>query len=119
MNFKDLAKDKIAQTTEILVESPFKKVLLSFIKPQPRQFFKEFKIIVENIYKKDKMKQIIKENNLSIVEDFVWDYYKKDYPVIILTKMMIYEYLLDLIGNDICYIEIEDIHNYLDEIFIH
>ena len=44
-------------------------------------------------------------------------YRSKPYPENILLKLIIYEYVLALIGDNIDYIELEDIHKYLDEIF--
>ena len=44
-------------------------------------------------------------------------YYKYSYSESSLTKLILYEYLLALIGSDIDYLELEDIHSYLDEIF--
>ena len=43
-------------------------------------------------------------------------YYNSLYRDDLLVKMIIYEYVLELIGNDIYYMELEDLHNYLDEI---
>lgn len=44
-------------------------------------------------------------------------YRKKPYPENILMKMIFYEFILVMIGDDIHYIELEDIHQYLDDIF--
>ena len=56
------------------------------------------------------------ENIFPWVEQ-VFPHYNCDYRDDMLLKFMIYEYLLALIGKDTNYLELEDIHDYLDEIF--
>ena len=74
-----------------------------------RTFNKDF---LPNVGYKENLKNEIKYRD----EDY-FPYYKNMYRQFSLIKLIIYKYLLALIGPDIEYIELEDIHNYLDEIF--
>ena len=58
--------------------------------------------------------KILKETTGYLKGDH-FSYYNNLYREDILTTLLIYEYILELIGHDIEYMEIEDIHNYLDE----
>ena len=64
---------------------------------------------------KNRLKDETRYFNESSVSFF--PYYKYNYREASLVKLILYEYLLALIGSDIEYIELEDIHSYLDEIF--
>ena len=46
-----------------------------------------------------------------------FSYYNKSYKETILIKLILYEYILALIGDSLHLMELEDIHDYLDEIF--
>lgn len=111
---KDLKNVKILKMNTIIDNSgdddiKFKKAMKSYF----RMMYLHFnRYILPSIGNKDVLIDI---THAWINEYF--PYYKNNYRDTMLIKFICYEYILALIGNDIEYMEIEDIHNYLDEIF--
>ena len=87
----------------------FKKAMKSYFKSMYSTFNKKIFPFVGK-------KKMLIENIFPWAEQ-VFPYYNCDYRDDMLLKFIIYEYLLALIGNDIDYMELKDIHKYLDEIF--
>ena len=110
----DLKKIKIQKMNTIIDNSlddddiRFKKVMKAFF----RTSYQQFNIFIfSSIGDKEELKHL---TDLWHNSEFL--YYNYCYRDLMLVKFIIYEYLLALIGNDIDYMELEDIHDYLDEI---
>ena len=86
----------------------FKKVMKAFFKKSYQRFNK---YIFPSIGDKELLKDLTDFWHNS---EFI--YYNYCYRDLMIVKFTMYEYLLALIGNDIDYMELEDIHNYLNEI---
>ena len=111
--YKDLQKVKIQKMKEIIDKSydhdiMYKKAMKSYM---TITFGHRFKRILPFVGKK----KILKENTEYLKGEY-FSYYNYLYREDTLTKFIMYEYILELIGDDIEYMHIEDIHNYLDEI---
>ena len=98
-------------------ETPFKGVLKSYIKFRRSLFFEAFHQIIENLDKKAQIKEILER--IELTYDAEYSFYGKQYPGIFIFKMVVYEYLTNWLEEMFYqgYIEIDDIQNYLDEIF--
>ena len=112
--WKDVKKVKVKKMNELIDNNEnddimFNKAMKCYFFHFYRRFNRDYILAVGH---KEKLKD--ETNHLS--ESF-FPYYECSYRDISLIKLILYEYLLELIGSDIEYIELEDIHNYLDEIF--
>lgn len=110
---KDLKHVKIQKMNTIIDNSDdddirFKKVMKSFFRMMYHWFNRH---ILPSIGDKDLFK-----DNTDIWRNSEFQYYNYYYRDQMLIKFIVYEYLLALIGNDIDYMELEDIHDYLDEV---
>ena len=77
--------------------------------------FFDFERVVSKIQFKDYVKDCIKQHtNISRMN---CSYYNKLYPDRVLCKTLMYEYLMDLMGNDKMYIDINELRRYLDDVF--
>ena len=111
-NKSDLQKVKFQKLQDVIVrnaDDDSKKVMVSFMKIAFWSFRTE---TIPYIDSKKEPKKIAKRH-----QNQYYPYYKKEYPDNILIKLILYEYILELVGGDIMYMELEDIHEYLDEIF--
>ena len=95
------------------VGKPFKYVLKSFA--FAKGDFDELDIIC-TLHCKISYKRELRELYHN-VKTQTYLYRRKPYPQNILMKMIFYEYILAMIGDDIHYFEIEDIKQYLVDIF--
>lgn len=57
------------------------------------------------------------QNEIEYSKDRDFFYRQKPYPENIILKLIVYEYFLALSGDNFIYVELEDIHQYLDEVF--
>ena len=94
--------------------NPFKKVIISFIKNRQVRFFEKFDEIVDFIYNKKTMYHIITKTNILRLN---YSYYNKKYPDKVLFKNIMYEFLINFIGNDINYLNLDELQEHLNEIF--
>ena len=94
--------------------NPFKKVIMSFIKNRRVRFFEKFDEIVDFIYNKKTMYHIITKTNILRLN---YSYYNKIYPDKVLFKNIMYEFLINFIGNDINYLNLYELQEHLNEIF--
>ena len=112
--WKDVKKVKVQKLNAIIDNNGnddimFNKAMKSYFNLMYIMFIKDY---IPAIGNKEKLK-----NETKHLSEIYFSYYKGFYREFSLIKLIIYEYLLALIGNDIEYIDLEDIHNYLDEIF--
>ena len=111
-NKSDIQKVKFKKLQEIVMrnaDDELKKVMVSFMKMSFYVFRKE------TVPHLDSMKILKKTADIHETIDF--PYYNKIYPCNTLIKLILCEYILELIGDHIMYMDLEDIHKYLDEIF--
>ena len=109
----DLRNERIEKMTKLIMDNAcddFKKMMVSYFKFRYREF-KTFWL--RNIGRKELLKERVEDS----IGDCMWSFYNKECRGRIIIKLILYEYLLDLIGGDMVYIELDDIHKYLDDIF--
>ena len=114
---KDVKKVKVKKMNELkdINEDDnimFNKAMKSYFFHFYRSFNKDYLPAVGH---KEKLKDETKYFNES--SESFFPYYKYCCREALLIKLILYEYILALIGSDIKYLELEDIHSYLDEIF--
>ena len=112
--WKDVKKVKVQKMNELIDNNGdddimFKKAMKSYFNGLYRYFNRDYLPHVGH-------KENLKYETDHLTEEY-FPYYKCRYRDFSLIKLILYEYLLALIGSDIEYMELEDIHNYLDEIF--
>ena len=108
----DPQKIKIQKLQDIIMrnaDNDLKKVMVSFMKISFWVFRTE---TIPHIDNKNRLKK-----TAEVFKTMSFPYYNKVYPDKILIKLILYEYILELVGDDMVYMELEDIHKYLDDIF--
>ena len=83
--------------------NPFKNVLKSYLRNCYRLISFDFYRIIENLYKKEWLKHYL--SMYSNIPSMKYSYYKNTYTDKWLCKLIVYEYLRDLINYDINYID--------------
>lgn len=96
-------------------DSPFSKVLKSYVRNCYRMITRDFCLIISNIYNKDWLKEYI--GTCTNIPSMKYTYYKRTYPDKWLCKLLVYEYLNDLISYDKNYIDNDELKDYLNEVF--
>ena len=94
--------------------NPYKKVIIYFIKNRQVRFFEKFDEIVDFIHNKKTMYHITTQTNILRLN---YSYYNKTYPDKVLFKNIMYEFLINFIGNDINYLNLDELQEHLNEIF--
>ena len=95
-------------------DNPYKKVIISFIKNRRIRFFDKLDSVLDFLHNKEIMKHVTRRENISILH---YDYYKKSYPDKLLFKNIMYEFLVNFIGKDIDYLNLDELQKHLSEIF--
>ena len=95
--------------------SPFKKVLKSYVRNCYRAIVFHFCVIIRNLNCKKWLIDFI--NNKSNILTMRYSYYKNMYNHKWLCKLIVYEYLNDLISYDKKYIDNDELKNYLNDVF--
>ena len=95
--------------------SPFKKVLKSYVRNCYRIITFQFCMIIRNLHDKEWLTEFIKSN--SNILTMRYSYYKNTYEDKWLCKLIVYEYLHDLINYDMKYIDNDELKNYLNDLF--
>ena len=108
---RDSQKVKIQKMNRVLdnADSELNKVLKSY-------FSFSYKEICMNFVQNLACKKSLAHEAKYYHEDY-FPYYKKHYHEATLFKLILYEYILALIGDNLHLMELQDIHDYLDEIF--
>lgn len=112
--WKDVKKVKIQKMNAIIDKSVcddimFKKAMKSYFSFWCRLFTKTYLPAVGH---KERLRDETKWH-----QGEAFPYYKSLFKDDMIVKFLIYEYLLALIGSDIEYMELDDLHNYLEDIF--
>ena len=111
---RDAKKVKVKKMNELIDNNEdddimFNKAMKCFF----FHFYSRFnKIYLPALGHQEKLK-----DETDYLNESFFPYYKYSYSESSLTTLLLYEYLLALIGSDIDYLELKDIHSYLDEIF--
>ena len=95
--------------------SPFKNVLKSYVRNCYRIITFQFCMIIRNLHDKKWLIDFI--NNKSNILTMRYSYYKNTYMDKWLCKLIVYEYLSDLISYDKKYIDNDELKNYLNDVF--
>ena len=95
--------------------SPFKKVLKSYVRNCYRIITFQFCMIIRNLHYKKWLIEFI--NNNSNISTMRYSYYKNTYADKWLCKLIVYEYLNDLISYDKNYIDNDELKKYLNDVF--
>ena len=95
-------------------DNPYKKVIMSFIKNKRVRFFDKFDEVLDFLHNKRLMRRITYHNNILILS---YNYYKKTYPDKVLFKYIMYEFLINFIGKDIRYLNLDELQKHLNDIF--
>ena len=95
--------------------SPFKNVLKSYVRNCYRIITFHFCMIIRNLNEKKWLIDFI--NNKSNILTMRYSYYKKTYAHKWLCKLIVYEYLNNLIFLDKKYINNDELKNYLNDVF--
>ena len=95
--------------------SPFKRVLKSYVRNCYRIITFQFCMIISNLHEKEWLKEFIRNN--SNILTMRYSYYKNIYNDKWLCKLIAYEYLIDLISYDKKYIDNDELKNYLNDVF--
>ena len=96
-------------------DSPFKKVLKSYVRNCYRAIVFHFCMIIRNLHEKKWLIDFI--NNKSNILAMRYSYYKNTYAYKWLCKLIVYEYLNDLISYNEKYIDNDELKNYLNDVF--
>ena len=95
-------------------DNPYKKVIISFIKNKRTRFFANFDSVLDCLHTKKLMRRITYHRNILILH---YSYYNKTYPDKVLFKYIMYEFLINFIGKDIRYLNLDELQEHLNEIF--
>ena len=95
--------------------SPFKKVLKSYVRNCYRIITFQFCMIIRNLHNKEWLTEFIQIN--SNILTMRCSYYKNTYADKWLCKLIVYEYLNDLISYDEKYIDNDELKDYLNDVF--
>ena len=95
--------------------SPFKNVLKSYVRNCYRVITYQFCMVIRNLHNKKWLIDFI--NNKSNILTMRYSYYKNTYPDKWLCKIIVYEYLHDLISYDMKYIDNDELKKYLNDVF--
>ena len=95
-------------------DNPYKKVIISFIKNKRTRFFAKFDGVLDFLQNKKIMRRITDRENILILN---YSYYNKTYPDKVLFKYIMYEFLINFIGKDIRYLNLNKLQEHLNEIF--
>ena len=108
---RDSRKVKVQKMNRVLdnADPELKKVMKSYFNVAFRYLSRD---VIPNLAYKESLREEVKDYH----KEF-FPYYNQHYNEAILIKMILYEYLLALMGDDLRFIELEDIHEYLDDIF--
>ena len=94
--------------------NPYKKVIISFIKNYRVRFFQKFDAVLHFLHDKKLMERVTHSENILILN---YSYYNKTYPDKVLFKYIMYEFLINFIGKDIRYLNLDRLQEHLNEIF--
>ena len=95
--------------------NPFKNVLKSCLRNCYSPISYCFCRIIENLYDKERLKHYL--SMYSNIPTMKYSYYKNTYADKWLCKLIVYEYLHDLISYDKNYIDNDELKNYLNDLF--
>ena len=112
-----IVKEEMKQLKTIIDSgnSPFKNVLKSYVRNCYRMITFQFCMIIRNLHDKKWLIEFINNNsNISIMR---YSYYKNTYADKWLCKLIVYEYLNDLMSYDKNYIDNDELKNYLNDVF--
>ena len=88
----------------------YKKVIISFIKNKRTRFFNKFDSVLDFLQNKKLMRRITDTENILILH---YSYYNKTYPDKVLFKHIMYEFLINFIGKDIRYLNLDKLQEHL------
>lgn len=107
---KKIRVEKMSKIINTNADDDFKKLMISYFIHRYRMFKDSWFL---HIGCKKMLRELVEEKTF----DIPWSYYNKMCKDRVLVKLILYEYILETIGDDIVFIEIDDIHKYLDDIF--
>ena len=116
--FNESSIDKEMKQLKIIIDngnSPFKNVLKSYVRNCYRVIVFHFCMIIRNLHDKKWLIDFIR--NKSDILTMRYSYYKNMYDHKWLCKLIVYEYLNDLISYDKNYIDNHELKNYLNDVF--
>lgn len=100
------------------IDDNLKTVMKSFVRNS--RFRNWILFFINNVGNRNKiLHDDYLDTEIDMLKDETFEYFNKSYNSNILMKMILHEYLCEIIRDDFLYIDIGDVQEYLDNIFNH